>query len=477
MSVLIASDPTSAGPDYLYAMDDTGRVLSRAHELAAEFRAGLAERPVWPRATFDEMLSAFDVPLADEGADPVAVVEELAQTAEKGLSGNAGPRFFGFVIGGSMPAAVGADVLTTAWDQNAATNSLTPAAAAVEVVAGRWVVDALGLPAGSAVGFVTGGMMANYSCLSAARHGTLARHGWDVAAHGLFEAPRVRVVVGRHRHDTVDRAARYLGLGQDSLVEVDTDTEGRIDVRALELALSVEEGPAIVCLQAGEVHTGAFDDFADAIPVAKSRDAWVHVDGAFGLWAAASPSYRHLTSGMDQADSWATDAHKTLNVPYDSGLAIVRDPTALAAGFGVVADYLIGAAGDPVERVPEFSRRARGFAVWAALRSLGRDGLAVLVDRLCAHATALAKGFEAIDEVEVVNDVVFTQVMFRLATDERTAEAGRRLLADGTCVVTPAVWHDRTVQRCAVSNWSTTNLDVDRTVDAVRRVVADLPAH
>ena len=455
-------------------MDDTGRVLSRAHALAEEFLDGLAARPVWPRATFDEMLAALGGPLPEAGEDPVAVVERLAATADPGLAGTAGPRFFGFVIGGSLPAALGADVLTSAWDQNAGINSLTPAAAAAEVVAGEWIVDALGLPAGAAVGFVTGGMMANYSCLSAGRHGVLARHGWDVAARGLFDAPRVRVVVGRHRHDTIDRAVRYLGLGQESVVEVDTDDQGRISVDALEAALAAVDGPTIVCLQAGEVHTGAFDDFAAAIPVARKHEAWVHVDGAFGLWAAASPSYRHLTTGMADADSWATDAHKTLNVPYDSGLALVRDPSTLAAGFGVVADYLIGAAGDPMGRTPEFSRRARGFPVWAALRSVGRDGLAVLVDRLCSHATLLAKGFDAIDEVEVVNDVVFTQVMFRLSSDERTTEAGRRLLADGTCVVTPAVWQGRAVQRCAVSNWSTTEDDVAATVAALRRVIGTI---
>ena len=470
----IAADHISARSVYSPAMDDTGRVLSRAHELAEEFLAGLDARPVWPRATFEEMLAALGGPLPEAGEDPVAVVDRLAATADPGLSGTAGPRFFGFVIGGSLPAALGADVLTSVWDQNAGINALTPAAAAAEVVAGEWIVDALGLPAGSAVGFVTGGMMANYSCLSAARHAVLERQGWDVAERGLFEAPRVRVVVGRHRHDTIDRAVRYLGLGQESVVEVDTDDQGRISVSDLEARLAAGEGPAIVCLGAGEVHTGAFDDFAAAIPVARQHDAWVHIDGAFGLWAAASPSYRHLTAGLDAADSWATDAHKTLNVPYDSGLALVRDPATLAAGFGVVADYLIGAAGDPMERTPEFSRRARGFPVWASLRSLGRDGLAVLVDRLCSHATLLAKGFESIDEVEVVNDVVFTQVMFRLSTDERTAEAGRRLLADGTCVVTPAVWHGRAVQRCAVSNWSTTEADVAATVDAVRRVVTAL---
>jgi len=455
-------------------MDDTGRVLSRAHELAAGFLQGLDSRPVWPRATFDDLLAVFDEPFADDGHDPVAVVEELAATADHGLSATAGPRFFGFVIGGSLPAALGADILASAWDQNAGINSLTPAAAAVEVVAGRWVVDALGLPAGSAVGLVTGGMMANYTCLSAGRHAVLARAGWDVAQRGLFGAPRVRVVAGRYRHDTVDRAVRYLGLGQSSIAEVDTDDQGRISVDSLGSVLASGDGPAIVCLGAGEVHTGAFDDFAAAIPVARAHDAWVHIDGAFGLWAAASPSYRRLTVGMADADSWASDAHKTLNVPYDSGLAIVRDPAALTAGFGVEADYLLGAAGDPMQRVPEFSRRARGFAVWAALRSLGRSGLAALVDQLCANATLLARGFDAVEEVEVVNDVVFTQVMFRLSTDQRTAEAGRRLLADGACVVTPAVWNGRAVQRCSVSNWSTSAADVDLTVDAVRRVVAAL---
>jgi glutamate/tyrosine decarboxylase-like PLP-dependent enzyme len=470
----IAGDLTSGGLVYCHAMDDTGRVLSRAHELAAGFLATLEDRPVWPRATFEKMLSAFDEPLADDGRDPVEVVEQLAAAADRGLAGTTGPRFFGFVIGGVLPVARGAEVLTGVWDQNAGINSLTPAAAAAEVVAGRWVVDALGLPAGTSVGFVTGGMMANYSCLSAARHAVLARAGWDVAQRGLFDAPRVRVVVGRYRHDTVDRAVRYLGLGQESVVEVDTDDQGRISVAALEAALGAGVGPAIVCLGAGEVHTGAFDDFPAAIAVAHEHDAWVHVDGAFGLWAAASPSYRHLTVGMADADSWATDAHKTLNVPYDSGLALVRDPAALAAGFGVEADYLIGDASDPMSRTPEFSRRARGFAVWAVLRSLGRNGLAALVDGLCTNAAMLAKGFDGIDEVEVVNDVVFTQVMFRLSSDERTAEAGRRLLADGTCVVTPAVWHGRSVQRCSVSNWSTTERDVDLTVDAVRRIVEQL---
>ena len=463
--------PDSANPD---RFGDHLRALDAAHRLAGKYLATAAERPVWPRTTFEEMLAAFDTSLPEHGRDPVEVVEDLARTADPGLAATAGPRFFGFVIGGHLPAALGADLLTGVWDQNSGINALTPAAAAVEVVAGRWIVEALGLPTGASVGYVTGGMMANYACLSAARHSVLARYGWDVAARGLFDAPRVRVVVGRHRHDTIDRAVRYLGLGNESVVAVETDGEGRISVSDLEATLAAGTGPVIVCLGAGEVHTGAFDDFAAAIPVARRYDAWVHVDGAFGLWAAATATYRPLTAGMADADSWATDAHKTLNVPYDSGLAIVRDPALLAAGFGVVTDYLIGAAGDPMERTPEFSRRARGFAVWAALQSLGRSGLAALVEGLCARASQLATEVADVDGVEVVNDVVFTQVMLRLSSDERTAELGRRLLAEGTAVLTPAVWHGRAVLRCAVSNWSTTEADVTATVDAVRRLVAQL---
>jgi glutamate/tyrosine decarboxylase-like PLP-dependent enzyme len=455
-------------------MDDRHRALTRAYELAAGFLDGVDDRPVWPRATYEEMLEAFGGELPAAGSDPVDVLAELARLADPGLAGIAGGRFFGFVIGGELPAALGADWLTTVWDQNAGLNSLAPSAAAAEVVAGQWIVDALGLPAGTAAGLVTGAMMANYTCLSSARRAVLARHDWDVGQRGLFEAPRVRVVVGRDRHDTIDRAVRFLGLGQDAVREVETDSQGRLDTGALASVLSAGSGPVIVCLQAGEVHTGAFDPFADAIEISRSHDAWVHVDGAFGLWAAASPALRHLTDGIAGADSWATDAHKTLNVPYDCGIALVRDPAALVSVFGVHADYLIEGAGDPTERVPELSRRARGFPVWAVLRSLGRDGLAALVDQLCARATQMANGLAGIPGVEVLNEVVFTQVMTSFGEDARTAEVGRRLLAGGEAVFTPATWRGRGAQRCSLSSWATTAADVDRTVEAVRRVVATL---
>ena len=455
-------------------MDDRRRVLDRAHELAAGYVESLGDRPVWPRATYEQMLEALGGELPAGGSDPVDVVADLARLADPGLAGTAGGRFYGFVIGGELPAALGADWMTSVWDQNAGLNSVAPAAAAAERVAGGWIVDALGLPKGTAAGFATGAMMANYSCLSAARHAVLARHGWDVNERGLFGAPPVRVVVGRDRHDTIDRAARFLGLGQDALREVATDSQGRVDNVALASVLEADSGPLIVCLQAGEVHTGAFDPFADAVGIARTHDAWVHVDGAFGLWAAASPRFRHLTAGMDAADSWATDAHKTLNVPYDCGVALVRDPAALVAVFGVEADYLIAGAGDPTERVPELSRRARGFPVWAALRSLGRDGLTSLIDQLCARAAQMATALAQIPGVEVVNDVVFTQVLTSFGDDARTAEAGRRLLAGGEAVFTPATWRGRGVQRCSVSSWATTPAEVDRAVEAVRRVVATL---
>jgi glutamate/tyrosine decarboxylase-like PLP-dependent enzyme len=455
-------------------MDDRHGALTRAFELAGGFLETLGDRPVWPRATYEEMLQALGGELPAAGSDPVEVVAELARLADPGLAGIAGGRFFGFVIGGELPAALGADWLTSVWDQNAGLNSVAPAAAAAEAIAGQWIVEALGLPGGTAVGLATGGMMANYTCLSAARHAVLARRGWDVNQRGLFEAPRVRVVVGRDRHDTIDRAARFLGLGADSVREVDTDSQGRLDAGVLASVLESGEGPVIVCLQAGEVHTGAFDPFGDAIEIARRHDAWVHVDGAFGLWAAASPRLRHLTAGMAAADSWATDAHKTLNVPYDCGVALVRDPAALVSVFGVHADYLIEGEGDPTERVPELSRRARGFPVWAALRSLGSEGLAALVEQLCARATQMASGLAAIPGVEVVNEVAFTQVMTSFGDDARTAEAGRRLLAGGEAVFTPATWRGRGVQRCSLSSWATTPADVDRTVEAVRRVVASL---
>src|SRR5450631_773562 len=396
-------------------MDDRHGALTRAFELAGGFLETLGDRPVWPRATYEEMLQALGGALPAAGSDPVEVVAELARLAEPGLAGIAGGRFFGFVIGGELPAALGADWLTSVWDQNAGLNSVAPAAAAAEAIAGQWMVDALGLPRGTAVGLTTGGMMANYTCLSAARHEVLARQGWDVNQRGLFEAPRVRVVVGRDRHDTIDRAARFLGLGADSVREVDTDSQGRLDAGVLATVLEADEGPVIVCLQAGEVHTGAFDPFADAIEIARRHDAWVHVDGAFGLWAAASPRYRHLLGGVEGADSWATDGHKWLNVPYDCGYAFVADPEAHSAAMSHREPYLQRhqEARDQMDWNPEWSRRARGFSTYAALRQLGRQGIAALVEQCCGHARSLVLGIGRLPGAEVVWEPTINQGLVR----------------------------------------------------------------
>lgn len=455
-------------------MDDRLAALERAYAHAARFLESVDSRPVWPRSGIDAMTHALGGRLPREGTPSSQVVDELAAAADPGLVGISGARFFGFVIGGALPAALAADWLTSVWDQNAGLTSMSPAAAAAESVAGGWLLELLGLPSGSSVGFVTGGMMANFSCLAAARHAVLTRAGWDVAERGMAGSPRIRLLVGEDRHDTIDRAARYLGLGRENVVPVESDGEGRMLADALAPTLAEGDGPVIVCLQAGEVHTGAFDPCEPLIEIARRHDAWVHVDGAFGLWAAAAASTRHLVAGAQDADSWATDAHKTLNVPYDSGISIVRDPAWSRAAFGVVADYLIAVQDDPFERTPEFSRRARGFPVWAALKSLGADGVGALVERLCANARRMADGLHAIDGVDVVNDVVFTQVVFRCGDDDTTRELGLRVLAEGTCAVTPAAWRGHAVQRCSISSWRTSESDIDASVAAIGEIMAGM---
>ena len=443
--------------------------LDRAHAHALDWLASLPERPVPPRLTVEEMSARLDPDLQDGPTDPAAVVDELAAACEPGLTAMPGGRFFGFVIGGSHPAALAADWLVSAWDQNSGLRMLTPAHSAVEDLAETWIVDLLGLPAGSAVGFVTGGTTANFTCLAAGRDEVLRRAGWDVAERGLVGSPGVRVLVGAERHDTIDLSLRYLGLGAPEPVAA--DDQGRIEPAALAAALDAGDGrPTVVALQAGNVHSGAFDPFDEAIAAAHDAGAWVHVDGAFGLFAGASPRHRHLVAGADRADSWATDAHKTLNVPYDCGLAIVRDRAALRAAMGMHGDYLIhDAAGEPFDKVPEISRRGRAIPVWAVLRSLGRDGVADLVESLCDHASAFAEGIAAIEGAEVLNDVQFTQVCASFGDDDRTRAVVEAMLADGTAWTTGSRWHGRAVLRVSVSNWSTTVDDVANSLAALRR--------
>jgi glutamate/tyrosine decarboxylase-like PLP-dependent enzyme len=453
----------------------TEQALETAAAHATQFLRGLPERPVAARAGAEELRARLGGPLPEHPADPAEVVAQLAKLADDGLVATAGPRYFGFVVGGSLPAALAADWLAAAWDQNAGLFVLGPAAATVEDVAAGWLTELLGLPATASCGFVTGGLGANFGGLAAARNHVLARAGWDVERDGLVGAPPVEVVVGAERHVTIDVALRYLGLGSGRLRVVPADDQGRMDAAALGEVLAAVEGPTIVCAQAGNVNTGAFDPLAAICAAGHDHGAWVHVDGAFGLWAGASPALRHLVAGVEQADSWATDAHKWLNVPYDSGLVFVAHPQAHLAAFAKVASYLTPGQGgerDPDGFVPEGSRRARGFPVWAALRSLGRSGVAELVERCCGHARRFADALAAADGVEVLNEVVLNQVLVRFADpggdhDGRTREVIRRVQADGTLWLGGTIWQGMAAMRISVSNWSTTTDDVDRSVAAI----------
>ncbi|MHC2999171.1 pyridoxal phosphate-dependent decarboxylase family protein [Microbacterium sp. HJ5] len=447
------------------------QVLEVAHRHAQAWLDEVAERPVRPELDVDGVLARLRRDLPEDGIGSVEVVEELVEASAPGLMAMGSPRFYGFVIGGAYPAALAADWLVSAWDQNTGSRQPTPATAAVEEVAAAWLLELLDLPRGSGVGFATGATSANLSCLVAGRDAVLRARGFDPVVD-VRRAPRVRFLAGGAVHTSVVLGGRISGLGAPETVGA--DEQGRIDVEGLRRALAAEDAPTVVALQAGDVHSGAFDDFEAAVGVAHEAGAWVHVDGAFGLWAAASPRLRGLTAGMSDADSWATDAHKTLNVPYDCGVAIVRDEAAMTASLGAHAAYLpaVASVSDPYDRVPELSRRARGVPVWAALRSLGRRGVADLVDGLADAATALAGGFRAIDGLEVLNDVVFTQVCLASSDDGATAALGEWLRVEGTVWASSSHWQGRTVVRFAVSNRGTDAAAVRRTVDAVARGAA-----
>jgi glutamate/tyrosine decarboxylase-like PLP-dependent enzyme len=408
-------------------------------------------------------------------------VEGLAAAAnDGGIIASAGPRYFGFVIGGSVPAALAADWLVSAWDQDAGLYACGPAAAVVEDVAAGWLLDLFGLPASASVGFVTGGQMANFTGIAAGRHAVLARAGYDVEEDGLRGAPPVHVVVGAEAHVTILTSLRLLGLGSGRAVRVAADGQGRMQVDALRRTLASLDGPTIVCAQAGNVNTGAFDPVGEISDIAHERGAWVHVDGAFGLWAAMAPARAHLFRGVERADSWATDGHKWLNVPYDSGIAIVRDRAAHKAAMTGRAAYLVqsdGAERDPQDWTPEFSRRARGFPVYAALRSLGRDGVTALVERCCRLATQMADRLRAGAataglEVRILNEVVLNQVLVRF--EPKGGDAGGftravvgRVQREGTCWMAGTRWHELDAMRISISNWSTTEEDIDRSARAI----------
>ena len=437
---------------------------------ALRYLETIGERRVFPDSVALAALEGFDEPFPAEPSDPADVIERLDRLGSPATVASAGRRYFGFVTGGAVPATVGAAWLAAAWDQCAGLRPLSPVAVKLEEVSGRWLIDLLGLPETTATGFVTGATTANFTCLAAARHAVLARRGWNVETQGLFGAPEIRVVVGEEVHASLLKALGMLGLGRERVERVPVDGQGRMRAAALpELDAST-----IVCVQAGNVNTGAFDPAAEICAAAQAAGAWVHVDGAFGLWALASPERRELADGVPAADSWAADAHKWLNVPYDSGLAFCRHPSAIRAAMTIVAPYLLPTAEpEPNHYVPEMSRRARGVEVWAALRSLGRSGVAEMVERNCRQAVRFADRLRDAG-CGILNDVELNQVLVEFGDPETTHRVIARVQEEGTLWVGGTTWQDHTAMRISVSSWATTDEDVDRSVEAIlraRRVV------
>jgi glutamate/tyrosine decarboxylase-like PLP-dependent enzyme len=442
-------------------------LLNSAAARAARYLDDIQERRVRPSDEAIRGLDRFAEPLPEEPSDPEAVLRLLDEIGSPATVGMAGPRFFGFVIGGALPAALAANWLASAWDQNAGLFAATPVATVLEEVSLAWLVDVLALPAGCGAAFVTGGTMANFTALAAARHGVLKRVGWDVERDGLFGAPAVEVVVGAEVHPSLKKSLGMLGMGRERVATVPVDSNGCMIADQLpEL-----HGPAIVCIQAGNVNTGAFDPAREIIERAHAAGAWVHVDGAFGMWAAANPALAHLADGLSDADSWATDPHKWLNVPYDSGVAFVRDPEMLRGAMNLSAAYLpTGSHREPSQYTPELSRRARGVEIWAALKSLGRSGLAEMIERDCRCARRFAEGLTA-EGCEVLNEVVLNQVLVSFGSPTVTARVIEATQAEGTCWCGPTSWQGRTAMRISVCSWRNTEADVDRSLAAILRIV------
>ena len=448
-------------------------VLERAAEHAFAFLGGLDNRSVATTASLEELRARLARPLPDRGIPAVQVIDELVADADAGILGSQGGRFFGWVIGGGSPAAMAADWLTTVWDQNTGIHACAPAASVVEEVAAAWLTEIFELPTGTSVGFVTGTQMAHMTCLAAARHAVLRDRGWDVERKGLAGAPPIRVLANADRHGSVDRAVRFVGIGSDAIVPLEVDDSGRVRHETLRAALAASSDPAIVVLQAGELNLAAFDPFEALAPMARAAGAWTHVDGAFGLWAKASPKHRDLVRGLELCDSWTTDGHKYLNVPYDSGLAFVRDAAAHRAAMTLSTSYLPagGEARDAIDWNPEFSRRARGFAVYAALRELGREGLGDLVERTCRHAQAIALGIGAMPGAELIAASGLNQGLVSFGDDRRTDAVIAAINATGEAFFGGVTWRGRRAMRISACNWRTTDADVARTLAAVREIV------
>jgi glutamate/tyrosine decarboxylase-like PLP-dependent enzyme len=446
-------------------------LLHRTAELAADHLDTLDTRPVYPQVTVDELQARIDVPLPDGPTDPADVLEELAAALEPGVVASQSGRYFGFVVGASLPAALAADWLVSTWDQNLGLLALGPSALVAENTAGKWTKDLLGIPESASFAFVTGCQTAHFTCLAAARQHVLAEAGWEVNEQGLAGSPPIAVLAGATRHSTIDRALRYLGIGRAQITALDALPDGRLDPGALERALAETSGPTIVCAQAGEVNTGVFDDLEAIADAVDGTGAWLHVDGAFGLWAAAAPSLRHLLAGSERADSWATDAHKWLNVPYDCGIAFCAHPEPHRDSMTAHAAYYVrdaDAIREPIDWTPEHSRRARAVPVYAALRQLGRSGVADLVERSCARARQFAAAIAELPGCEVLNEVVLNQVLFRFSDDDATTRALASVQASGEAWMSGTEWDGRAAIRLSVSSWRTTEQDVERTVAAFR---------
>lgn len=454
--------------------NDTTALLRRTSELANDYLTGLPGRSMAQQATLEDLRAALSFDLPAQGEPAQQVIEAMVRDGDPGVMASAGPRFFGFVIGGSLPAALAADWMASAWDQNVGLYVLGPSYAVMEETAVRWLKELLGLPRTASVGLTTGCQMAHFVALASARRAVLLRAGWDVESKGLHGAPEVHVVAGGEAHITIPIALQMLGLGAERMKRAAADEQGRMRPDALREALATCDGPTIVCAQSGNVNSGAFDPLDEIADIVAERPGtWLHVDGAFGLWAAASPELRHLVRGIERADSWASDSHKWLNVPYDSGFVAVSDPEVHRASMMMNASYLMQREGDqrdPSDWVPEFSRRARGLAVYAALRSLGRDGVREMIERCCRLSRRMADQLSAVPGVEVLNEVVLNQVLVRFGDDDAlTRDVVRRVQEEGTCWLSGSVWQGSAVMRISVSNWSTTEADADLSVDAIGR--------
>jgi glutamate/tyrosine decarboxylase-like PLP-dependent enzyme len=450
--------------------DEREEALQTAFELGLEYLRGVGARHVGASATASQIQARLAGPVPEQGTDPSQVVRDLSAAVDDGIVASVGPRYFGFVIGGALPAAAAADVLTTAWGQNGALHALSPAAAAAEQVAGEWMLDLLGLPSTASTGLPTGAGLGNAVGIAAGRHAVLQREGWDVEARGLYGSPEITVIIGDEAHATALTALQYLGLGRERVLRVGTDDNGQMRGDAFAEAVATIGGPLIVLAQAGNVNTGGFDpmdQLADALE--QHPNAWLHVDGAFGLWANVSPDLRHLVQGVERADSWSTDAHKWLNAGYDCGFVAVRDPEAHRAAMAATAAYLLRSdERESWEYVFDSSRRARGFALYAAIRSLGREGIRALVERCCALARRMADQL-AEGDADILNDVILNQVLVRFGDDERTNRVIARVQEDGTAWMGGTSWHGMAAMRISVSNWSTTEADADASVQAILR--------